>query len=100
MPSRHKDVQLTLNLKTHILDVNSLNYNCLISNLPYLSQLVECAIAQQLSDYMAKYDLHESLYFPYHETHLTETNISSSSSKTCSKHWAKLSKHLTQIVIL
>ena len=52
-----------------------LNHYQPISNLLYLSKLVERAVAQQLSDYMANNNLLEPLQLAYCKSHSTETAI-------------------------
>ena len=68
-------VQLTLILKKHNLDQSTLNHYWPISNLPYLSKLVERAVAQKLSNYMADSNLFETLQPTYCKAHSTETAI-------------------------
>ena len=75
VPSHLKDTQLTPILKKHNLDLNILNNYRPISNLAYLYKLFERAIAQQLTDYMSKHELHESLQFAYCKARSTETAI-------------------------
>ena len=74
-PSHFKEAQLTPIIKKHNLDLNTLNHYQPISNLPYLSKLVETAVVQQLSDYMAQNSLLEPLQSAYHKSHSTETAI-------------------------
>ena len=75
VPTQLKGAQLIPILKKHNLDVNELNNYRPISNLPYISKLVERAVASQLSDYMTSHDLHEPLQSAYREAHSTETTI-------------------------
>ncbi len=55
--------------------IHNLNNYRTISNLPYLSKLVESAVAKQLSEYMTMNNHHEPLQSAYWTAHSTETTI-------------------------
>ncbi len=75
VPDLLKDAQLTPILKKHNLDHDVLNNYRPISNLSYLSKLVERVVAAQLDAYMAKHNLLEPFQSAYHKYHSTETAI-------------------------
>ena len=75
VPDLLKDAQLTPILKKHNLDRDVLNNYRPISNLSYLSKLVERVVATQLDAYMAKHNLLEPFQSAYRKHHSTETAI-------------------------
>ena len=75
VPDLLKDAQLTPILKKHNLDRDVLNNYRPISNLSYLSKLVECVVAAQLDAYMAEHNLLEPFQSAYRKHHSTETAI-------------------------
>ena len=75
VPTQLKGAQLIPILKKHGLDLDSLNNYRPISNLTYISKLVERAVAAQLSDYLSIHGLQEPLQSAYHKAHSTETTI-------------------------
>ncbi len=75
VPDLLKDDQLTPILKKHNLDDDVLNNYWPISNLSYLSKLVECVVAAQLDAYMIKHDLLEPFQSAYCKYHSMETAI-------------------------
>ena len=57
------------------LDPENLKNYRPISNLPFLSKVLEKIVAKQLSDYMTENDLHEKMQSEYKPAHSTETAL-------------------------
>ena len=74
-PSSLKHAQLSPILKKANLDPETLKNYRPISNLPYLSKLVEWAVTAQLTKYMTSNNLFEPLQSAYRPNHSTETAI-------------------------
>ncbi len=74
-PGQLKEAQLSPIIKKSTLDPEVLNNFHPISNLPYISKLVERAVAQQLTDYMSKNSLFEPRQSAYRSFHSTETAL-------------------------
>ena len=75
VPTSLKEGHLSSIIKKHKLDPNIYNNYSPISNLPYLSKLVECTVTKQLNDHMAAHNLLEPLQAAYPKYHSTETAI-------------------------
>ena len=73
-PTFKKAVVLPL-LKKPDLDVEKLQNYRPVSNLIYISKLLEKVVANQIMDYMSANDLHEVLQSAYRSGHSTETAL-------------------------
>ena len=62
MPEKIKTAIVLPILKKPHLDVQLLNYYQPVSNLPFLSKLVQCVVAAQLTEYLNAHSLTESLH--------------------------------------
>ena len=67
-------------LVTPLLKKSTLNPDILknyrpVSNLSYISKLLERVVAGRLTDYMTEYNLHEHLQSAYKPGHRTETTL-------------------------
>ena len=74
-PDHLKQAQLSPILKKFNLDPETLNNYRPISNLSFISKLVERAVAKQLTAYMAENDLFEPYQSAYRSNHSTETTL-------------------------
>ncbi len=74
-PTKLKHAQLSPILKKFNLDPDTLNNYRPISNLPYISKLVERVVAKQLTTYLAANSLFEPLQSAYQSNHSTETAL-------------------------
>ncbi len=70
-----KEAYLTPIIKKHNLDPEILNNYRPISNLTYIFKLIERAVANQLSNYLATNNLMETYQSAYRKAHSTETAI-------------------------
>ncbi len=74
-PDNLKQAQLSPIIKKFNLDPESLNNYRPISNLSFISKLVERAVAKQLTAYMADNNLFEPYQSAYRSDHSTETAL-------------------------
>ena len=75
MPSSYKEAILTPILKKPDLNTEDLKNYRPISNLSYVSKLIEKVIAKQITNYVSTNNLDEPMQFPYRESHSTETAL-------------------------
>ena len=73
MPSLYKDAVVTPILKKASLPPDSLKNYRPVSNLPYLSKVIEKAAASQLQDHLAENNIDEKFQSAYKRLHSTET---------------------------
>ena len=62
-------------LKKENLDCNILKNYRPVSNLPFLSKVLERVVAKQLKQYMSDYNLHEPFHSAYKQFHSTESAL-------------------------
>ena len=62
-------------LKNTSLDKNVLKNYTPVSNLPFVSKVLEHAVAKQLQNYLTVNNLHELQQSAYHKHHSTETAL-------------------------
>ncbi len=74
-PSQLKHAQLSPILKKFNLDPGTLNNYRPISNLPYISKLLEHAVVKQLTSYLGTNKLLKPLQSAYQFNHSTETAL-------------------------
>ncbi len=75
MPSQLKEAIVKPTLKKPHLDIQDLNNYRPVSNLPFLSKVIERVVAAQLTEYMTKNSLTEPLQSAYRQHHSTETAL-------------------------
>ena len=75
MPSNLKEAILIPLIKKACLDPEIFNHFRAISNLTYLSKLIEKVVATRLFDHMTTNGLHECLQSSYKKYHSTETAL-------------------------
>ena len=75
VPLSLKSAQITPVLKKEGLDTKEFKNFRPVSNLPFLSKLLERVVARQLTDHMTKHGLHDSLQSAYRPKHSTETAL-------------------------
>ena len=75
MPSCLKHALVTPLIKKPNIDQNDLKNYCPVSNLPFISKLIEKAVAIQINDNLAKYELLELNQSAYRKHHNTETAL-------------------------
>jgi hypothetical protein len=75
MPSNMKEALLTPLLKKSDLDPEVMKNYRPISNLSYISKIIEKAVAEQLNTYCAQNNLQESFQSAYKPLHSTETAL-------------------------
>ena len=75
MPSNLKEAILIPLIKKACLDSEIFNHSRPISNLTYLSKLIEKVVATRLFDHMTTNGLHEWLEYSYKKYHSTETAL-------------------------
>ena len=75
VPSSQKEAIVTPSLKKHDLDPADIRNYRPISNLPFMSKVVEKLVYQQLSVYLAEHDLFPKLQSGFRRHHSTETAI-------------------------
>lgn len=73
MPSSSKEAILTPILKKPDLNTEDLKNYRPISNLSYVSKLIEKVVAKQITNYVSTNNLDEPMQSPYRESHSTET---------------------------
>jgi hypothetical protein len=62
-------------LKKPSLDADSLKNYRPVSNLPFVSKIIEKVVSARISDHMKKHDLHETLQSAFKAGHSTETAL-------------------------
>ena len=75
IPELYKEAILIPILKKPNLNTEVLNNYRPISNLPYLSKLIEKAVANQLTDYTTIHNLDEIMQLAYRPNHSKETTL-------------------------
>ena len=75
MPHDLKIAMLTPLIKKIILDPEILNNFRPVSNLPFISKIIEKVVASQLNNHMTLNKLHEPLQSSYKKFHSTETTL-------------------------
>ena len=75
VPDSFKSAVVTPLLKKPGLDPNVLKNYRPVSNLSYLSKVLERVVAKQLTDHMSQNNLHESRQAAYKRFHSTETTL-------------------------
>ena len=75
VPESFKSAIISPVLKKPARDHNSLKNYRPVSNLPFLSKVLERVVAKQLTDYMCNHNLHEPLQSAYKRFHSTETSL-------------------------
>ena len=71
MPESYKEAMVLPLLKKPHLNSQDLNNYRPVSNLPFVSKVIEHVVASQLTTYLAENSLCET----YHQFHLTETAL-------------------------
>ncbi len=77
MPIVLKEVMISPILKKAHLDKDTLNNYCLVSNLPYVSKLIERVVAKQLVCHLEDNGLSEKYQSAYRQAHSTVTALTS-----------------------
>jgi hypothetical protein len=75
VPSSFKHAIVKPLIKKVSLDPENLKNFRPISNLSFLSKVLEKIVAQQLADYMTEHNLHEKMQSAYKKAHSTETAL-------------------------
>ena len=75
VPKSMKSAVVTPLLKKSTLDPETLKNYRPVSNLSYISKLLERVVARRLTDYLTKNNLHEHLQSAYKPGHSTETAL-------------------------
>ena len=75
MPLCLKTAHITPLLKKEGLDTKDFKNFRPVSNLPFLSKLLERVVAKQLTDHMSRHNLHDALQSAYRPKHSTETAL-------------------------
>ena len=75
MPSSLKNAIVTPLLKKPALEPEELKNYRPVSNLPYVSKLIECALSAQLNEHMLKNSMYEIFQSAYRKAHSTETAL-------------------------
>ncbi|PIK49627.1 putative RNA-directed DNA polymerase from mobile element jockey-like, partial [Apostichopus japonicus] len=75
VPDTYKEAVIAPLLKKANLDHNTLKNYRPVSNLPFLSKVLERVVAKQLTNYMTENRLHEPLQSAYKQFHSTETAL-------------------------
>ena len=75
MPVCYRKAVISPLLKKPNLDVNELKNYRPVSNLPFLSKIIEKAVALQLNDHLSKNNLFEQHQSAYRKCHNTETAL-------------------------
>ena len=75
MPSSYKEAVLTPILKKPNMDPEVLKNYRPVSNLPYVSKLIEKIVAKQLTSYVHTNNLEEAMQSAYRANHSTETAL-------------------------
>jgi hypothetical protein len=75
VPKALKCAIVTPLLKKDGLDLNCYKNYRPVSNLPYISKIIEKVVARQLVDYMSDHKLHDPLQSAYRSGHSTETAL-------------------------
>ena len=74
-PSSYKSAIVTPLLKKHSLDPNDLTNYRLVSNLSFISQLLEKAVVSQLMPHLNRYNFFSSFQSAYRPGHSSETAL-------------------------
>ena len=74
-PERLKSVIITLVIKISHLDKNELKSYRPVSNIPFLSKIIEKAAIEQISNHMTENDMHEPFQSAYRKNFSTETAL-------------------------
>ena len=75
VPESMKSRAVTPLLKKPSLDINIFKDYRLVSNLPFISKILERVVASQLKAYMDSNDLHDPLQLAYKTAHSTESAL-------------------------
>ena len=75
VPSSLKTAAITQTIKKPGADPNDLNNFCPISNLPFISKILERTVAAQLNKHLSHYNLSEQFQSPFRAHHSTETAL-------------------------
>ncbi|PIK54972.1 hypothetical protein BSL78_08111 [Apostichopus japonicus] len=75
VPDTYKEAVIAPLLKKANLDHNTLKNYRPVSNLPFLSKVLERVVAKQLTNYMTENRLHEPLQSAYKQFHSSETAL-------------------------
>ena len=75
VPSSLKTAAITPTIKKPDADPNDLNNFCPISNLPFISKILERTVAAQLNKHLSHYNLSEQFQSDFHAHHSTETAL-------------------------
>jgi hypothetical protein len=75
MPASLKSAIVTPLLKKSNMDSEDMKSYRPVSNLPYLSKLVEKVAVRQMNDHMSEHNLHEPHQSAYRQNHSTETAL-------------------------
>ena len=75
VPSCLKSAVITPMLKKPSLDANTLKNYRPVSNLTFISKVLERVVARQLTNYMSDHHLHEPMQSAYKRFHSTETAL-------------------------
>ena len=75
VPASLKSAIIVPLLKKSTLDHNILKNYRPVSNLPFISKVLERVVARQLNEHMSNHNLHEPLQSAYNQFHSTETAL-------------------------
>ena len=74
-PCEFKEALITPVLKKRNLDINVLNNYRPVSNLPFISKIIERIVCRQIEAHMTQNNLRENLQSAYRKKHSTETAL-------------------------
>ena len=75
MPTKLKRAHVRPRLKKSSLDPDVLNNYRPVSNLPFVSKIIEKVVDARLEEHLRENDLHEPLQSAYRKHHSTETAL-------------------------
>ena len=75
LPASHRHAIVTPQLKKQGLDASDMSNYRPVSNLSYMSKVLECTVAMRLNDYLVANDLLPRVQSVYRKRHSTETAL-------------------------
>jgi hypothetical protein len=97
VPASLKSAIILPLLKKSSLDHNILKNYRPVSNLPFISKVLERVVARQMNEHMSNHDLHEPLQSAYKQFHSTETALIKVHNDIM---WAMETKGVTILLLL